>query len=442
MKSDRRTFLKNSTVSIAGLSAFSVLPSTVWGAGITPGDKINVGLIGCNSMGFGDLSQALSFPEVNCVALCDIDDTVLNSRAAEISKKYNQTPKIYKDFRKLLEQKDIDAVFIGTPDHWHCLMTVYALQAGKDVYVEKPMGNSIEECNIMVKASHRYKQVIQVGQQQRSGFVFNKAMELAKTGKLGKLRKINAWANFGYGVGPKIVEDSPVPPGVDYDMWLGPAPLRPFNENRFHGSWRHFWDYGGGMASDWGVHLVDVMLWTNDDLNAPKKTLVYAGNTYHEKRARETFDSMNICFPKNDIVINYDLTAGLQRGPWDMLYGIAFVGDDATMVVDRSKLTVYPEWDDEQKKFIAEDYTYTEGKESHKEHVRNFLDCIKSRNTPACTPEMGRAAALHLHIANIAGRVEEPVLLWDDANNRFTNSEAANQLIAPVYRKPWSLPIV
>ncbi len=442
MNSNRRSFLKKSAVSLAGLSAISVLPSSVWGATVSPGEKINVALIGCHSMGFGVLKQALSFSDTNCVALCDVDETVLNEKAAEIEKTFNQKPKLYKDFRKLLEQKDIDAVFIGTPDHWHCLMTVYALQAGKDVYVEKPMANSIEECNIMVRASKRYNQIVQVGQQQRSGFIFNQAMDFVKTGKIGNLRKINAWANFAYGVGPEIVADSPVPTGVDYDMWLGPAPLRPFNQNRFHGSWRHWWDYGGGMASDWGVHLLDVTLWTNDDTSAPEKTLVYAGNTFHEKRARETFDSMNICFPKKNLAINYDLTAGLQRGPWDMLYGIAFVGDDGTMVVDRSKLTVYPEWDNKLKKFVGEEYKYTEGKESHNEHVRNFLDSIKSRKTPACPPEIGRAAAMHMHIANIAGRVDEPVLIWDDANNRFTNSEAANRLIAPEYRKPWVLPTI
>jgi len=391
-------------------------------------------------MCFGDLSQSLSFREVNCVALCDVDETVLNEKAAEVRTKFNQTPKLYKDFRKMLEQKDIDAVFIGTPDHWHCLITVACLEAGKDVYVEKPMANTIEECNIMVRASRKHKQIVQVGQQQRSGFIFKKAMELIKTGKIGTLRKVNMWANFEYGVGSLMVPDSAVPEGLDYEMWLGPAPERPFNKNRLHGSWRHFWDYGGGLASDWGVHLVDMGLWAKDITTAPEKVLTYAANTFPEKRARETFDTMTICYPKTDFVINYDLTAGLQRGPWDMTYGIAFIGDNATIVTDRSKLTVYPEFDNKTKKLKAEEYKFTEGKESHNEHVRNFLDCIKSRQTPACPPEIGRAAAMHVHIANIAGRVNEPVLIWDDANNKFTNSEAANRLISPVYRKPWILP--
>ena len=440
MESNRRTFIRKTAYTTTGIGLTSIIPSEVWGARTAPSDKINVGLIGCRNMGFGDLQQQLKSTEVNCAALCDVDDMVLNKKSAEIKAKYNQSPQLYKDFRKLLELKDIDSVIIGTPDHWHCLIMVSALEAGKDVYVEKPMGNSIEECNIMVRAAKQHKQIVQVGQQQRSGFIFQKAMELIKTGKIGTLRKVNIWANFEYGVGPQIVPDGPIPEGVDYDMWLGPAPKRPFNTNRFHGSWRHFWDYGGGLASDWGVHLVDMGLWAKDITTAPVSVLTYGANTFPEKRARETFDTMTICYPKSDFVINYDLTAGLQHGPWDMPYGIACIGDNATIVTDRNKMTVYPEYDNQAKKFKTEEYKFTEGKESHDLHARNFLDCIKSRQTPACPPELGRAAALHVHMANIAARVGEPVLLWDDAKNRFTNSEAANRLIVPEYRKPWVLP--
>jgi predicted dehydrogenase len=271
MKTDRRAFIKHSGLAAAGLGLVSSLPASGLTRTIAPSDKINVALMGCRNMGFGVLRHHLGYPEVNCVALCDVDDQVLNSKAAEVQKDFNQTPKLYKDFRKMLEQKDIDAVIIGTPDHWHCLNTVYSLQAGKHVYVEKPMANSIAECNIMVAAANRYGKIVQVGQQQRSSFIFNKSMELIKTGKIGALRKIQMWANFEYGVGPVIVPDEAVPAGVDYDMWLGPAPQRAFNKNRFHGSWRHFWDYGGGVVSDWGVHLLDMGLWAKDNLKAPKR---------------------------------------------------------------------------------------------------------------------------------------------------------------------------
>jgi predicted dehydrogenase len=442
MITNRRTFIKQSALATAGAGLLGsvALPAFGNGAASSASEKINVALIGCRNMGFGILKHHLSNPGVNCVALCDIDENVLNEKAADVKKNHNQSPILYRDFRKLLEQKDIDAVIIGTPDHWHCLIMVSALQAGKHVYCEKPMANTIAECDIMVKAADYYKKTVQIGQQQRSGFIFQKANELVKSGKIGKLRKVNMWANFEYGTGPAIVPDEPVPSGVDYDMWLGPAMKRAFNKNRFHGSWRHFWDYGGGLQSDWGVHLLDMGLWTRDILSAPPVTTVYAANTFGQERARETPDSMTISYPKKDFVINWDVTAGLQRGPWEMLYGIAFVGNDATIVCDRSKITVYPEWDSKEKKNRAEEYKFIEGKESHGEHVRNFLDCIKTGNKPACPPEIGRAAAMHAHIANIAARTGEPVLLWDEEKRHFTNSEAANRLITPEYRAPWSLP--
>jgi predicted dehydrogenase len=437
---DRRKFLRSTTLTTAGIGMSGIL-STKYLPGSPPSDTINLGLIGCRNMGYGDLQQHLSNPGVNCVAICDVDENVLNEKAADLKKKFNQSPKLYKDFRKLLEQKDIDAVIIGTSDHWHCLMTVYALQSGKDVYVEKPMANSITECNIMVKAAdYHSKRIVQIGQQQRSGFVFQKAMEIIKSGKIGKLRKVNIWANFSYGVGQPVVPDEPVPSGVDFDMWLGPAPERSYNKTRFHGSWRMFWDYGGGLMSDWGVHLLDIALWAKDITKAPEKVLIYGANTFEEPRSRETFDSMSVIFPKDDFVINWDMTAGIQSGPYDSIYGLAFVGDLATMTVDRNKLIVRPEWDSLTKKSKAEEYKFTEGTESHSMHAKNFIECIKTRSKPVCTPEIGRAAAVHVHIPNIAARTGESMLIWDDANNRFTNSEKANQLITPVYRKPWVLP--
>lgn len=437
---NRRKFINRSALTAAGFGISGLMPAFS-GTDPAPSDTLNVALIGCRNMGFGILEHHLSNPGVNCVALCDIDDKVLNDRSGEVLKSYNQKPKLYRDFRKLLEQKDIDAVIIGTPDHWHCLLTIYALQAGKDIYVEKPMANTIAECDIMVKAANYYSnRIVQVGQQQRSGFVFQKAMELIKNGKIGKLRRVNIWANFNYGAGQEIVPDEPVPSGVDFDMWLGPAPERSFNRARFHGLWRLFWDYGGGLMSDWGVHLLDIGLWAKDITTPPQKVLVYGANTFHEKRSRETFDSMSVIFPKEDFVINWDMTAGVQLGPYDSPYGLAFIGDNGTLVADRSKLLLHPEWDDEAKKAKAEEFQYTGGKESHPEHVRNFIECIKTRSKPVCPPETGRTAALHVHIPNIAARTGESMLLWDDEAGRFTNSTAANQLIKPVYRKPWHLP--
>jgi predicted dehydrogenase len=442
MEINRRQFIRKASVTAAGAGVFTILPSSLWSANVAPSDKINIGLIGCRNHGFNVLRDHLKNEDANCVALCDVDANVLNERAATIQKDFNQSPTIYHDFRKMLEQKDIDAVIIGTPDHWHCLNFVYACQAGKDIYIEKPLANSIAECDIMVRAAKRYNRVVQVGQQQRSGRAFIEPMNIIKAGGIGKLRKVNIWANFNYGIGATPAQDEPTPAGVDYDFWLGPAPLRPFNRARFHGSWRHFWDYGGGLFSDWGVHLIDMGLWAKDLVEAPETVMTYAADTSEQSRMRDTFDTMNIIYPKKDYVINYDMTAGVQQGPWERPFGLSFVGDNGTIIVNRAGYHVSPEWNNDKREFKGESKTVTDLKESHPEHARNFLDCIKSRETTNCTPEMGYAAALHAHIPNIAGRIGENILHWDDKAKRFTNSEKANQLITPEYRAPWTLPVV
>jgi predicted dehydrogenase len=440
MKLNRRTFLKNSAITTAGIGVAGSNLAMASSGRISANDKINIALIGCRKKGFGILKNSLEYDDVNCVAMCDVDENILNEKAGEIKNDYGFNPNLYKDYRKMLEQKDIDAVIIGTPDHWHCLNLVNSCEAGMDVYVEKPMANTIAECNIMTEAANYYDRVVQVGQQQRSNFVFKETMRLIKDGYIGNLRKVNIWANFNYGLGPDMAPDAPVPEGVDYDMWLGPASQRPFNPNRFHGSWRHFWDYGGGLMSDWGVHLLDMGLWVKDLVEAPKVVTTYGSNTSTAIRQRETFDTMNVNYPKDDYVIHFNMTAGVQQGPWEKLYGVAFVGEKGTIVTDRQSYTVHPEWDNKKNEFKIEEKKYTAGRESHSPHVRNFLDCVKSREIPVCPPEVGRVAAIHVHVPNIAARIGEPVLIWDDKNNRFENSEKANDYITPVYRNPWKLP--
>ena len=440
MNPSRRKFLKKTAVATSAIGASTLLSSKVWSSEFAPSDKINVALIGCRNMGFGILNHHLKTGQVNCVALCDIDQNILYEKAAAVKKDFNQSPELFGDYRKVLERKDIDAVIIGTPDHWHTLIMVEACQAGKDVYVEKPMANTIGECNIMVKAANKYNRVVQVGQQQRDNAIFKDVMKLIKSDEIGALRKVNIWANFNYGIGTEIREDSPAPDGVDYDFWLGPAPKRPFNQSRFHGSWRHFWDYGGGLMSDWGVHLIDMGLWTKDILQGPQQVFTYAENNSKQKAMRETFDTMNVVFPKKDFVINYDLAAGIQQGPYDTAYGIAFIGDKATIVANRHKYEVLPEWDGSKNAFKMDKIRNDKGKESHYQHVENFLECIKTREKTSCPPEIGRAAALHAHIPNISARLGVNYLEWDDEKNQFTNCKKANDYITPEYRKPWVLP--
>lgn len=252
----RRDFLRQTALIGAGLS-ISPFFIKAGNAGVGANDKIGVGLIGCNGMGFEDLKAFLRNPEVECIALSDIDESVLNNRAAETKKITGKKVKhLYKDWRKLIDNKDIDLVIVGTPDHWHCLQMVSACQAGKDVYCEKPLGNSIEECNIMVRAAQKYNRVVQVGQWQRSDPHWQDAMAFVHGGQLGKIRTVRVFSYQGWCPSIPVKPDEAVPAGVDYDMWLGPAPRRPFNRNRFHFTFRWFWDYAGGLMTDWGCSPV------------------------------------------------------------------------------------------------------------------------------------------------------------------------------------------
>lgn len=440
---NRRNFLRAGSKLVVGGAVAGSLPSAYYKndntARVAAADKINIALIGCKSMGFGDLANALKQPGVQCTALCDIDAGVLNTRGQEVEKLQGYKPALYKDFRKLLEQKDIDAVIIGTPDHWHCLPFVYACQAGKDVYVEKPLANSIGECEVMVKAARKYNRVVQVGQQQRSGAHWKQAMDFIKEGKLGQLRKCQIWANFNYGVGQPKKANGTVPAGVDYDLWLGPAPQRAFNENRFHGSWRMFWDYGGGLTTDWGVHLIDMALWAKDITAPPQAVSSTGGNFSFTEFDHETFDTQSVIYQLPGYTISWEHSAGTQQGPFNRLYGLAFTGNYGTLVIDRDGWELFPENENGQYKIPA--MPKQRGSESHILHMQNFIECIRSRKEPACPIENGRLVALYSHMGNIALRTNSR-LEWDEKQKNFGTNKAANALITPTYRKPWTFPVV
>ncbi len=444
MPTTRREFLNNSTkiAAAAGLGGLAYAPAQAKSTRTqSAADKITVALIGARGMGFGDLSNALKIPNVECVALCDIDDEVLRRRGADVEKIQGRAPKLYKDFRQVTEDKSIDAVIIGTPDHWHCLPFVAACEAGKDVYVEKPLANSIAECDVMVAATRKYKRVVQVGQQQRSGDHWNKALDYIRAGNIGQLRKVNVWGNFGYGIGAPEVPDSPVPAGVDFARWLGPAPERTFNQSRFHGNWRMFWDYGGGLLTDWGVHLLDMALWVKDIKTMPITVTASGGNFAFPDHAHETFDTLNVNYQLPDYTINWENVAGVESGPYGRKYGLAYIGHDATLVIDRSGWEVLPELGDDKTTYRTPALPRQPGRDYHLEHMQNFIDCIKSRAEPNCPIENGRLVAAYAHAGNIALRTRSQ-LVWDESKKNFGDNAAANAMITPKYRKPWVLPVV
>ena len=437
----RRNFIKKTSKTAFSLSVLSHVPFIAKEMiSSPPSDRINLGLIGCKGRGYRVLQQHLQQENIKCLALCDIDDEILVDVASKIQGEFKQESTHYKDYRMLLEDKDIDAVIIGTPDHWHCLQTVDACKAGKDVYVEKPMANSIAECEQMVRAGDRYNRIIQVGQQQRSSQVWKDVMDYVKSGRLGRLRRSNIWANFNYGLGPLKKPNGLAPKGVDYNMWLGPAPQKPFNESRFHGSWRFFWDYGGGLMTDWGVHLIDMAFWAKDIENPPSEVLAYGSQIEDPERARETFDNMTVIFPFDDYIVQWEHSAGVQHGPYEKLYGVAFIGDNGTLVADRRGWQVFPEWDNEIKAHKIEAVPEQKGQSGHALHPINFLEAIKTRKQTACPAHIGSAVAVASHMANIAVRTGAHKLVWDNQKGKFKSDKEASRLIKPAYRKPWIFP--
>jgi predicted dehydrogenase len=433
MTSTRRNFIKTASVIAAG----SVLPLDAFSKArmsIAPSDKIQVALVGGNSMGWSDLSSFLKNPEVECVALCDVDRNVLNRRTDDIVKMGRPKPKLYIDYRKMLENNDIDAVIIGTPDHWHCLILCNALEAGKHAYVEKPIGNSIAEINIMQKAVKKHGKIVQVGQWQRSQPHFVDAVKYIRSGKLGRIRVCKAWSFVDWkGPVPKV-PDSPVPDGVDYNMWLGPAPKRPFNKNRFHFTWRWYWEYGNGLMTDWGVHLIDYILYGMNK-SIPESVMAIGGKYAFPDDDMVTPDTMTAVYDFKDFTMIWEHTIGIGLGNWSRPHGMAYTGENGTLVLDRNGWEVIPE----KQKIEAVPVQKNVGVGLDL-HVRNYLDCLKN-NTPQklnAGIDIGRNVAIVAQMGNIAYRSGEKVS-WNNDKQQFTSS-TANKLIIPQYNNGYTLP--
>lgn len=433
---NRREFITKAAALGIGLSAS---PYLVRGAdkAVKPSDKIKIGLIGCNGMGFADLSAFLNNPECECIALCDIDSNVLEDKAAQTEKLQGKKVRhLYKDWRRLIDNKDVDVVIVGTPDHWHCLQMVGAAQMGKDVYCEKPLGNSIEECNIMVRAAQRYNSVVQVGQWQRSDPHWQDAVNFVRSGKLGKIRTVRVFSYQGWCPSIPVKPDCEVPEGVDYDMWLGPAPKRPFNPNRFHFTFRWFWDYAGGLMTDWGVHLLDYALY-GMDVTTPKSVMACGGKYGYPDDACETPDLLQTVYDFGDFTVLWDHAIGINDGAYGRTHGVAYVGENGTLVVDRGGWEVIPEVVNGNSRMEAVPLTKAYGEGGLNLHVKNHLECIKSRNR-ACNAsiEIGAHIAKFSQLGNIAYRTGKK-LYWDGKS--FGDAEADSYLCKE-YRKPWELP--
>ena len=431
---NRLEFLKSAGALLAAGAFAPSLTNNLFARPLGANNRLNVALIGCRNMGWGDLKDALLVPDVRCVALCDVDGEILNRRAAELTESTGIKPDLYVDYRKILDRKDVDAVIIGTPDHWHCLQMVDACAAGKDVYVEKPIANSIGECDLMVAAAKRYDRVVQVGQQQRSSALWADMKKCISSGKLGRIAKVNVWANFAYASILNPAPDQDPPAHVDFDIWLGPAPLRSFTPSRFHGSWRMFWDYGGGLITDWGVHLLDMALWGMDVKGMPNRVMASGGNHQNPKNFAETFDTMSVVYDFDDFIITWN-NVTVEDGPYNKNYGLEFIGANGTLVANRESWVIYPHNNQ------VEAYERKPDNKEHRDHLADFIEKVRrhDKNT-ACPIETGALSAKYAHLGNISALVKSDIV-YDDVRKKFDNKEA-NKLFIKDYRKPWKHPVV
>ena len=400
-----------------------------------PERKIRIGAIGIKGMGWSDLNAVLKHPGTECTALCDVDRNVLDMREKELAERGIKV-KRYTDYRELLASDKVDAVVIGTPDHWHCLQMIDACAAGKDVYVEKPLGNSITECEAMVGAARKYNRIVQVGQWQRSQKHFRDAVAFVHSGKLGSIRLVKAWAYQGWMKSIPVKPDGPVPEGVDYDRWLGPAKKRPFNPNRFHFEFRWFWDYAGGLMTDWGVHMLDYAL-LGMKAGRPKSVMASGGKFAYPDDAAETPDTLTTVFEFDGFNIQWEHANGIDGGPYRRNHGVAFIGNQGTLVLNRDGWEVIPE--KERMEAVPLQPRTDNGLELH---AANFIEAIRARDSSLlhCPVEAGADIAIFSQMGNIAYRTGKKIY-WDPSAKRF-NDPRADQLITAPYHNGYSIPEV
>jgi predicted dehydrogenase len=426
--SNRRDFLKTAG---AVLSA-SVVTSKVRGAN----NRITAAFIGMGRMGIGNLNVAMKQSGLEPVAVCDCYQPNLDAAVASSGGR----AKAVKDFREILADKSIDVVCISTPDHWHAYMTVEACKAGKDIYVEKPVCCTVDEGLKMVQAARKYNRVVQSGTMQRSGVHFQRACEIVRTGQLGKVTFVRTW-NYGLakpeGIGNP--PDTDPPEGLDWDMWLGPAPKHAFNKNRFgvdpnaFSHFRWFWDYAGGMMTDWGIHWLDIVQMAFKE--EMPKAVVALGGKYYLQDNRDTPDTLQVTYEyPSGVIATYENRNGNGQSMFNKGGGILFHGTKGTLFVDRSEYRVVPEPGSELAAVNEKASNNT-----NMAHWANFLECVKTRQKPISDIETGHRSTATCLLGNVALRSGLRID-WDDKTQTARQKEAARYLKRE-YRKPWKLSV-
>jgi predicted dehydrogenase len=404
-------------------------------------DRLTVGFIGMGAMGSGNLGYAMRVPGIQPVAVCDVYQPNLEKAQAAALRGGHQV-KAVKDFREIIADKSIDAVCISTPDHWHAYMTVEACKAGKDVFVEKPACVYIEEGQKMVQAARKYQRIVQAGTMQRSGGYFKKAAEMVQNGDAGDITFVHTWqASLSKPEGVGNPTDETIPAGLDWDLWLGPAPKVPFNVNRWGivpGRWstfRNFWDYAGGALTDWGVHLLDPV---HQCMGEPMPTSVVAlGDRYLLKDNTETPDTLMVTWHYPKFIATYESRLFNPTPMFGQGGATALHGTKGTIVVNRSGCWFSPT---PASGLAAVAYEKNdEMRDLNVPHWKNFLECVRTRQKPISEIETCVRSSSACILGNLALRLNMR-LDWDE-KQWTTLQEAAKPHLKARYRSPWKLEV-
>jgi predicted dehydrogenase len=360
---------------------------------------------------------------------------MLAKTSERLQKLGRKAPAAVKDYRRVIDDKSVDVCLICTPDHWHALPAIAAFQAGKDAYVEKPLAVSVNESKAVRDAAKRYNRIAQMGTHWRSGTHYAEAVEMVRSGKLGKVRQVRCFAYLDWIGDIGNPPDGQPPAGVDYDMWLGPAPKRPFNPSRFHFNFRWFFDYAGGLMTDWGVHLINIALWAM----GPEwpKSVISSGGKYQLKDNSETPDTQITVydFPSYTLIWEHQVQCGL--GPDRREHAVVWTGSDATLILDQQgwELIAEPK---KRSSVVEMRRRMSAGENVRAAHARNFLDCVKSRQAPVENLDVGHHVSSVAMLGNIALRTKSRIE-WDAAAGKVIGNDAANALLEKPYRAPWKL---
>ncbi len=431
---DRRSFVQSAAIAVGTVASASAQQTR------SANDRITVCVMGVRGRGSSLLSTFATLPDIDVKYICDIDANVLGARVEQTAAKTGRKPIAISDYRKALDDPNVDAIVAGTPDHWHALPTIHACQAGKDVYVEKPDGHNIIEGQTMVAAMKKHGRIVQLGTQARSGLLQAAAMKYITEGNLGKVRFAKAWESSKQGsIGNP--PDAKPPAGVDYNTWLGPAPMRAFNPRRFHGHWRWFFDYGTGDLGNDGVHRLDVARWALDtavaaegkELASVPRSVSAHGGKYYFDDAQEWPDTMMVTYDYGGYLLTYEMRVWNRYPLHEESEGAAVYGDGGYVVIGNSRWRAF----DERGKLVKEET----GVYQDRAHAQNFIDCMRNREKPVADLEtVGHPSSLLCHLGNVAWRVGRTVQ-FDPATYTFGDDAVANSLLTRnEYRKPWVLP--